>query len=161
MLKLYRFASGIMILATTEDGTSKILRSIQLAKNRECTIHSYIAVTVGHLPVKKHETKFAMKIVKEGDGDISTVLEKWSKNAVKQNKVKTVIWEHEVISESKLASLVKVNISNTHKNSLKLYLATKCFSPVLGDQIFGSRVANVFGVNLPVHPSNNVKATEV
>jgi 23S rRNA-/tRNA-specific pseudouridylate synthase len=83
------------------------------------------------------------------------VVDKWSKNAVKRGEVKVFRVEHRTLyRRQNLASLVEIWPSATKWHFLRAYLA-HLRSPVLGDNLYGSRVRQVMGVPLSINPCSD------
>lgn len=138
-------------MAITDYGENLIKKSLERAKRLQQSYSTYLVVTVGCPSIDSDEKQFGLNIFQKYNHTVPVLLEEWSKNKVKKNEIKVVSWKHKTVMKSKFASLVKVNLSYTHKNSLKLILATKYTSPVLGDKIYGNSVKNAFGVSLPAN----------
>ena len=157
----YRFSSGVMILATNEEGIKIVKEGLKTAKNKHFLTNCYLVITVGHPKYEKLETKFGMKCKMSNNDKHSMVLDEWSTKSVKLKRVKVIRWKHEVLSTSDLVSLLKIDISSSYSDCLRLFLATKCFSPVLGDQIYSNRILSLFGVPLVLNPEHSLKTPEV
>jgi 23S rRNA-/tRNA-specific pseudouridylate synthase len=82
------------------------------------------------------------------------VVHKWSKNAVKRGDVKVIRVEHRTLHKQDFASLVEVCPSATKCHFLRVYLA-HLVSPVLGDNLYGSRVHQVMGVPVAINPCSD------
>lgn len=82
------------------------------------------------------------------------ILHSWSNNAMKRNKIKILNINHKVLSNStqNLSSLIEIGSSTRKWNSIRLFASTKLYSPILGDNINGSRVQEFMGTWLKVNP---------
>lgn len=81
-------------------------------------------------------------------------MQKWSNKAVKQGDVKVFRVEHHTLYRQNFASLVEICPSATKWHFLRVYLA-HLLSPVLGDNMYGSRVHQVMGVPLAINPCSD------
>jgi 23S rRNA-/tRNA-specific pseudouridylate synthase len=82
------------------------------------------------------------------------VVRKWSKCAMKRGEVKVFRVEHRTLCKQNLASLVEICPSATKWHFLRVYLA-HLLSPVLGDNLYGSRVHQVMGMPLGINPCSD------
>lgn len=82
------------------------------------------------------------------------VVRDWSKNAMKRGDVKVFRVHHHTLCKNNLASLVEICPSATKWHFLRVYLA-HLMSPVLGDNLYGSRVHQVMGVHLAINPTSD------
>lgn len=82
------------------------------------------------------------------------IVTEWSKNAAKRNEVKILNIEYKVLSNSthNLSSLVEIGASVKQWGALRLFASTMLYSPILGDNIHGSRVQEIMGTWLRVDP---------
>lgn len=81
-------------------------------------------------------------------------MDKWFNAQVKRGDVQRLFFEYKVLSNSKqdLCSLVELRSSTTKWHAVRLFAATKMYSPILGDNIHGSRVQNIMGKWMRVNP---------
>jgi len=82
------------------------------------------------------------------------ILTQWSNNAVKRNEAKTFNVDFKVLSNSthNLSSLIEIGASTRKWNSISLFASIMLYSPILGDNIHGSRVQEIMGTWLKVDP---------
>lgn len=78
----------------------------------------------------------------------------WSNNNVKNDKVKIMNVDYKVISNSthNLSSLIEIVSSARKWHCIRLFASTMLYSPILGDNIHGSRVQEIMGTWLKIDP---------
>lgn len=82
------------------------------------------------------------------------ILTKWGQNAAKRNEVKIINMNFKVLSNSthNLSSLIEIEASTRLWNCIGLFASTMLYSPILGDNVHGSRVQEIMGTWLKVDP---------
>lgn len=85
------------------------------------------------------------------------ILTQWSKNAVKRNDVKIMNIEFKILTNSthNLSSLIEIVSSARLWNGIRLFASTMLYSPILGDNIHGSRIQEMMGTWVKVDPFAN------
>lgn len=73
---------------------------------------------------------------------------------MKRGEVKIMNVDHKVLSNSthNLSSLIEIDSSARKWNAIRLFTSTMLYSPILGDNIHGSRVQELMGTWLRVDP---------
>ncbi|CAD1476722.1 unnamed protein product [Heterotrigona itama] len=138
------YMSGIALLAAN----SRVHRSIELSySNYKYPLNTYWIITVGIPKQLKSEFHLAIKAIsnpqfKERKLVLTT---SWSQNDKKLRRVKVIKGEYEVLSNStlNLCSLIQLKSSTHNKSTIRLFAATMLYSPVLGDNIYASRIQKV------------------
>lgn len=82
------------------------------------------------------------------------ILTQWTNNAVKRNEVKILNIDYKILSNSthNLSSLIEIVSSAKQWGAVRLFTSTMLYSPILGDNIHGSRVQEIMGTWLRVDP---------
>jgi len=78
-------------------------------------------------------------------------LKEYSRRQVKANVVREFDVSYNKLSSSELCSLLEVDTHSNKNHFLRFYLAHH-LSPVLGDDLYGNRVQDVYGIKLPLGP---------
>lgn len=82
------------------------------------------------------------------------MVQRTSKNMYKKNNVKVLNVSFKLLSTCKtnLSSLVEIRSTTNKNHAVRLFASTFLYSPVLGDNLFGSRVKKVGNTNVKVNP---------
>ncbi|XP_043528292.1 mitochondrial RNA pseudouridine synthase rpusd4-like [Frieseomelitta varia] len=138
------YMSGIALLAAN----SRVHRNIELSySNCKYPVNTYWIITVGIPKQLKSEFHLAVKAIsnsqfKERKLVLTT---SWSQNDKKLRRVKLMKGEYKVLSNStlNLCSLIELKSSTHNKSTIRLFAATMLYSPILGDNIYASRIQKV------------------
>jgi len=73
---------------------------------------------------------------------------------MKRDEVKIMNIDYKVLSNSthNLSSLIEIESSTRKWNGIRLFVSTMLYSPILGDNIHGSRVQEIMGTWIRVNP---------
>lgn len=147
-----RYTSGVYVFGIND----KVCQQIETARQRTLgKSRKYWLVTIRVPNEIKGNYRLAMILKKSVLGHKKPIiLTQWSNNAVKRNEVKILNVDHKVLFNSthNLSSLIEVKASTRKWNSLRLFASTMLYSPILGDNIHGSRVQQIMGTWLKVDP---------
>ncbi|XP_067008389.2 mitochondrial mRNA pseudouridine synthase RPUSD3 isoform X2 [Anabrus simplex] len=148
-----RFTSGITILSAREEVTSRVQKCMKKSKHQQYLSNSYLAVVLGSPKPPALSQKVGLKLETNplDGGKQPVIMNEWSRNAVSRKEVFPITVKHMTLQQSHLASLVELQPSLNKWHFLRVYMAY-LLSPILGDNLYGSRVRNVLGVPLSVSP---------
>ncbi|KAK7866657.1 hypothetical protein R5R35_000273 [Gryllus longicercus] len=148
-----RYTSGVSVLSSSQELTNHVKNCIQKGKNQGKILDTYHVVCVGTPSPISYKGKVAIQHEQDKicGGSQPILLTKWSKNSAKRGDVTTVSVEHTTLQQGPFASLVEVKPSRTKSHFLRVYMAYM-MSPILGDNLYGSRVQNVGGRSLAISP---------
>lgn len=84
----------------------------------------------------------------------AVIVTSWSKNEAKRQEVKILNTEFKVLSNStlNLCSLVQIRSSTQRWHALRLFAATFLYTPILGDNLYASRIQKVGNAYVQVDP---------
>lgn len=147
-----KYMSGVYVFGIND----KVCQQINIAKRRtEGKSRKIWAVTIRVPNEIKGKHHVAMKLKTSVLGDKKPIiLTQWSRNAVKKNDVKIMNIEFKILTNSthNLSSLIEIKSSARQWNGIRLFASTMLYSPILGDNIHGSRVQEIMGTWLKVDP---------
>ncbi|KAK2587123.1 hypothetical protein KPH14_002885 [Odynerus spinipes] len=151
-----KFMSGVTLLAANVTTQEAIQSSYVKAIGMNLLNKVYWIVTIRtsnqmqgkeHLCLKKewNSSRSESKVI---------ISDSWSKNAQKQRRVRILNVQFDVISNStnNLSSLIELKASTTKWHALRLFASTRLYTPILGDNIYGTRIHKVGGAWLLVNP---------
>ncbi|XP_003707989.1 pseudouridylate synthase RPUSD4, mitochondrial [Megachile rotundata] len=147
------YMSGVTLLATNE----KIQRAVEVSviQNKYLS-YKYWVVTCGKPKQLEGKHRVAMKSMQRPnhDGSKAVIVTSWSKNDEKLNRIKLLNTEFKILSNSilDLCSLVEITSSTKRWHAIRLYASTYLYSPILGDNVCGSRVKKVGNTHVKVDP---------
>ncbi|KYM78286.1 RNA pseudouridylate synthase domain-containing protein 4 [Atta colombica] len=147
-----KYMSGVYIFGINE----KVYHQLELSRRRSQGIYrKYWAVTT-RVPNEikgKHHLAVVLKISASGVKK-PIILTQWSKNMIKKGEAKIMNIDYKVISNSthNLSSLIEIVSSLKKWHSIRLFASTMLYSPILGDNIYGSRVQEIMGTWLKIDP---------
>uniref|UniRef100_A0A131XIM0 Uncharacterized protein n=1 Tax=Hyalomma excavatum TaxID=257692 RepID=A0A131XIM0_9ACAR len=130
-----RYASGVAILASNERATQSVQKAVLRAKPMQIPYTTAWVIAKGYPARDEVKEKVAMRLVSLDDSEKRVeVLREFSKTAVKNNLVKTVLTECRTLKKntSIAMSLLEVATSNVHKSFFRAYVASLA-SCVMGD----------------------------
>ena len=159
-----RFASGCVLLASQEEGISRLKNCLNRSRNNNILDETFYAITNG-LPRKKFTDEvvdLTMEKIRDDKSNltqgqsIQPVLERilHSRTGLRKNKdVSRFSVQAQVMSSSSngRASLFRIEPSTTRKNCVAVYCADM-LSPILGDQHYGYRAKMVLGKMVRISP---------
>ncbi|XP_076635911.1 pseudouridylate synthase RPUSD4, mitochondrial [Colletes latitarsis] len=148
-----KYMTGITLLARD----SKIQDNIKLALRRGNNFTStYWAITIRVPNTLRGEEHLAIKMELNPQYKLKkpVIVTSWFKNAMKRGDVKILNVKFKVLSNStlNLSSLVEIKSSTTKYHAVRLFAATFLYCPILGDNIYGSRVQKVGNTYVNVNP---------
>lgn len=152
-----RYASGVTVLSSCEKVVDKIKTCLKKASGHQQLCAHYWTVVIGNPQPNSAFVKVGLTFKENpcaSNDKQPIVVHKWSRNAVKRGDVKVIKVEHRTLYKQDLASLVEVCPSATKWHFLRVYL-THLVSPVLGDNLYGSRVHQVMGVPIAINPCSD------
>ncbi|XP_021926055.1 RNA pseudouridylate synthase domain-containing protein 3-like isoform X2 [Zootermopsis nevadensis] len=152
-----RYTSGVTVLSSCEKVLEKVKKCIKKASGRQQLCAHYWAVVIGNPQPDSAFLKLGLTLKENpciSNDKQPVVMQKWSNKAVKQGDVKVFRVEHHTLYRQNFASLVEICPSATKWHFLRVYLA-HLLSPVLGDNMYGSRVHQVMGVPLAINPCSD------
>lgn len=141
------------MVLTANEKAEKRLTSFIWRADSITTPDTYLVVTCGN-PCKRFNThRYGLQLDEKTKS--SDFVDTWSINSQKKRgEVFGFNVHHEVLSSSEFGSLVKVNVNTNKHNALRLYMVSKCLSPILGDDRFGSRTVKMGDVVVDLGPRN-------
>ena len=147
------YMSGITLLAANEH----VHRAIELAYARShFQANTYWIVTVGISKQLEGQIRLGMKPISDPQFKHRKIIltSSWSRNEEKYRKIKLLKAEYKVLSNStfNLCSLVELKSSTHAKNAIRLFAATYLYSPILGDNIYASRIQKIGNTYVRVDP---------
>lgn len=147
------YMSGITLLAADE----RVHRAIELAYARShFQVNTYWIITVGIPKQLEGQIHLGMKTISDSQSKHrKTILTtSWSHNEKKYRKIKLLKTEYKVLSNSthNLCSLIELKSSTHAKSAIRLFAATYLYSPVLGDNIYASRIQKIGNTYVKVDP---------
>ncbi|TGZ49337.1 pseudouridylate synthase RPUSD4, mitochondrial [Temnothorax longispinosus] len=147
-----KYMSGVYVFGIND----KVCRQIEIARNRTAGKYKrYWAVTIRVPNEIKGKYHLAMILKKSTLGDKKPViLTQWSNNEAKRNDVKILNIDYKLLSNSthNLSSLIEIEASARKWNAVRLFASTMLYSPILGDNVHGSRAQEIMGTWLRVDP---------
>ncbi|PNF34885.1 hypothetical protein B7P43_G01411 [Cryptotermes secundus] len=152
-----RYTSGVTVLSSCNKVMDKVRTCMKKASGRLQSCAYYWAVVIGNPQTDSAIQKLGLTFKENPtiDNDKQPIVVRdWSKNAMKRGDVKVFKVHHHTLCKNNLASLVEICPSATKWHFLRVYLA-HLMSPVLGDNLYGSRVHQVMGVHLAINPTSD------
>ncbi|XP_047364770.1 mitochondrial RNA pseudouridine synthase Rpusd4-like isoform X2 [Vespa velutina] len=151
-----KFMSGVTLLAANKTLQDAINSSYQSSIGMKILNKTYWTVT-SRVPsqIKGTEHLCMSKLFNRSESEKRVVIEeKWSKKAEKRREIKVLNIEFNIISNStnNLSSLIEMKASTIKWHALRLFASTRLYTPILGDNIYGSRIQNIAGKWLLVSP---------
>lgn len=138
------YMSGITLLAANE----RVHNAIELAYVRShFQVNTYWIITVGVPKQLQGQINMGIKAISDPQFKRRKIIltSSWSNNEKKQRKIKLLKTEYKVLSNSilNLCSLIELKSSTHAKHAIRLFAATHLYSPVLGDNIYASRIQKI------------------
>ncbi|KAL6254389.1 hypothetical protein P5V15_014437 [Pogonomyrmex californicus] len=147
-----KYMSGVYIFGINDN----VCNQIELAKRRtNGKYKKYWTVTIRVPNEIKGNYHLAMMLKSSVLGDKKPIiLSQWSNNMAKKDQIQIMNISHKVLSNSmhNLSSLLEIESSSRKWNGIKLFASTMLYSPILGDNIHGSRVQEIMGTWMKVNP---------
>lgn len=137
-----RYCSGILILTTDEVGEKNLWKYVRRSEGKTIPT-SYLVVTQYNPCKEKNKANYGLMLEDKTNKRFYHLAENWSYASQKRNETLSIHVAHKTLCSSDFGSLVRVNIIPNFKNALRLYMATKCLSPILGDDRCGQRIVKV------------------
>ncbi|KAG8301484.1 tRNA pseudouridine synthesis [Homalodisca vitripennis] len=154
-----KYVSGVAILTTSPELVEHINKGRAHAPTGK---DKYLAVVVGVPRYASGTIKLGFKLEQHPKkGKRVVLLQKWANRAYKRGEIRIGTFHHQLISSgyNDLASLVQINVDLRKYHAYRVFCADYLHSPVLGDNLFGSRVQTLMGVPTTVHHFNDVADT--
>ena len=79
-------------------------------------------------------------------------MKQYSKNQVRDGLIEEFKTAHKTLATSEDSSLVQFDLFSSPQHHLLRVLSSYYLSPILGDHLYGNRVANVLGTRLAISP---------
>uniref|UniRef100_A0A0C9RU80 Rpusd4_1 protein n=1 Tax=Fopius arisanus TaxID=64838 RepID=A0A0C9RU80_9HYME len=150
-----KFTSGVVLLGASPQIKTAVEKSMRIAEGARILPRTFWAVTRQVPKQLEGESRVAMTLnrVKERKRPVPIIINTWSANARERGDIKILNVQYKVLSHGtyNVASLVEIKSSTTVWHAVRLFAATVLLSPILGDNIYGSRVQNVLGKRLLVN----------
>ncbi|CAK9831053.1 Pseudouridylate synthase RPUSD4, mitochondrial [Anthophora retusa] len=148
-----KYISGVTLLAADTD----ILNAIDVAYVRSYHFgNTYWVITVGVPTIQENNYRLALKIISDPQyKNRKTILTRsWTSNEEKYRRVKIFKARYEIISNStfNLCSLLKLRASTENRHAIRLFTSTFLYTPVLGDNIYSSRIQKLGNTYTNVDP---------
>ncbi|XP_031846941.1 pseudouridylate synthase RPUSD4, mitochondrial [Nomia melanderi] len=149
-----KYMTGIMLLAANPT----VIRKVNHALGRNTNAKTYWVITTAIPNQTEGTERLQMERLSKSKKDQSTRIEmkqRTSKNAFKKDNVKVLNVSFKVLSTSKStsSSLVEITSTTNKDHAVRLFASTFLYSPVLGDNLMGSRVRKVGNTYIKVDPS--------
>ncbi|XP_046749518.1 mitochondrial mRNA pseudouridine synthase RPUSD3-like [Diprion similis] len=151
-----RYISGISILASDENKANAIKKALSRAQCAKTFAKSYWIVTTK--PPRSDSGEFNLAIRKK-ESPCKTykqpiIVTKWGENEVKRREVKTfdVCYRTISVSDGNLSALMEIQCFTTKWHAIRVFASTLLVSPILGDNIHGSRVKKIMGSYMHISP---------
>ncbi|XP_046626589.1 mitochondrial mRNA pseudouridine synthase RPUSD3-like [Neodiprion virginianus] len=151
-----RYISGISILASDEKKAYAIKKALSRAQCAKTFARSYWVVTTklprsnsGELNLAIRKKESPCKTYKQ-----PIIVTKWGENEVKRREVKTfdVCYRTISTSDGNLSALMEIQCFTTKWHAIRVFASTVLVSPILGDNIHGSRVKKLMGSYMHISP---------
>lgn len=138
------YMSGITLLAADE----RVHHAIEVAYARShFQVNTYWIITVGTPRQLQGQVRLGMQTISNPQFKHKKRILKssWSHNEEKYRKIKLLKTEYKVLSNSilNLCSLIELKSSTHSKSAIRLFATTYLYSPVLGDNIYASRIQKI------------------
>ncbi|XP_011877896.1 PREDICTED: RNA pseudouridylate synthase domain-containing protein 4-like [Vollenhovia emeryi] len=147
-----KYMSGTYVFGTDD----KVCKQIEQARQRSQGRSKKLWVVTTRVPNEiKGQYHLGMTLKTSALGDKKPIImTQWANNKVKRNEVKIMNISHKVLSNSthNLSSLIEIESSARKWNGIRLFASTMLYSPILGDNVHGSRVQHVMGTWMKVDP---------
>ncbi|XP_033361184.1 mitochondrial RNA pseudouridine synthase rpusd4-like isoform X1 [Bombus vosnesenskii] len=147
------YMSGITLLAADE----YVHHAIELACARShFQTNTYWIITVGIPKQLEGQTRLGMKVISNPQFKHRKIIltSSWSHNEEKYRKIKLLKTQYKVLSNStlNLCSLIELKSSTHSKNALRVFATTYLYTPILGDNIYASRIQKIGNTYVRVDP---------
>lgn len=154
-----KYMSGVILLAANERIEKAVSTSKAYATANKILCATYWIVTA-NCPNQSHgqyHLAVTLQTKNKTSRTVPVLLSDWSRRKAKMDRVHPVRVEFNTISKSptNLSSLVEVTLNRRKWHTLRLFASTILYSPILGDNIHGSRIHKLRGSWLlldPFHP---------
>ncbi|KAG5314728.1 RUSD4 synthase, partial [Acromyrmex insinuator] len=147
-----KYVSGVYIFGINE----KVCQQLELSRRRiQNRYRKYWVITTRVPNEIKGKHRLAMFLKTSASGNKKPIiLTQWSNNAVKRNETKIINIDYKVVSNSmhNLSSLIEIVASSRKWHNIRLFASTMLYSPILGDNIHGSRIQEIMGTWLKIDP---------
>ncbi|XP_043280852.1 mitochondrial RNA pseudouridine synthase RPUSD4-like [Venturia canescens] len=151
-----KFASGIALLSANETVQNAVEKSLRRAEGMRILSKTYWVVTTKLPNMMEGEMRLAIRQQPEPGGTFTqpVIITSWTKKEQKTREIKILNVQFKVISNAidNISSLVQIRSSTVRWHALRLLAATVLYSPILGDEKYGSRIKNVLGKWVNVSP---------
>ncbi|XP_012280610.1 mitochondrial RNA pseudouridine synthase rpusd4-like [Orussus abietinus] len=157
---LERYTAGIILLAESEKVENAVIKSFNRAQGFGIIPKTYWVVTTKLPREVKGIYRLGLTLQQSPCRTFKQAVFEpvIGKNREKRGEVNIFKADFKLISNStlNLCSLIEIKASPAKWHSVRLFSSTILYSPILGDQIYGSRVQNVMGTWVNIGPFNEV-----
>ncbi|XP_054006448.1 pseudouridylate synthase RPUSD4, mitochondrial-like [Hylaeus anthracinus] len=148
-----KYMTGLMLL--TEN--THVQNNVELALRRGNNFTKTYWVTTIRVPnVLRGKEHLAMKLQSNPNYRLKKpiIVTSWTKNDEKRNAVKILNVEFNVLSNStfNLCSLIEIKSSTIQWHALRLFASTYLYSPILGDNLYASRIQKLGNAYINIDP---------
>ncbi|XP_076667893.1 mitochondrial mRNA pseudouridine synthase Rpusd3 [Andrena cerasifolii] len=148
-----KYMTGVTLLAADP----KVEKAVETALHRGNNFtKTYWVITTRVPRTLKGKEQLAMKLVSSNCYKYRTpvIATSWYNNAIKRGEMKILNVEFNVLSNStlNLCSLVQIRSSTQKWHALRLFASTFLYSPILGDNLYASRIQKVGQAYVQVDP---------
>ncbi|XP_076177829.1 pseudouridylate synthase RPUSD4, mitochondrial isoform X2 [Ptiloglossa arizonensis] len=142
-----KYMSGITLLAKDSNVQEKIQLALRRGNNFTSTYWIVTCRVPNKLKGKEHLAMRPLEIKQTNTRSHKTpvIVTSWSNKDQKRRNVKILNVEFKVISNSTLnaCSLIQIKSSTMKWHAIRLFAATFLFTPILGDNIYTSRIQKI------------------
>ena len=148
-----KYMTGVTLLAADSKVEKAVETSLRRGNNFTKT---YWVITTRVPRTLKGKEQLAMKLVSSNRYKYRkpVIATSWYNNAIKRGDMKILNVEFNVLSNStlNLCSLVQIRSSTQKWHALRLFASTFLYSPILGDDLYASRIQKVGDAYVQVDP---------
>ncbi|KAG8225385.1 hypothetical protein J437_LFUL016810 [Ladona fulva] len=156
-----KYSSGITLLATSNEVFEKVVKCKRRDLASVRLTSKYLAVVVGQPKVSLKNETVNYLLVKSPDGKSKQpIVQDFTAKQIGSEKERKVRVAYNTISHGSSTCLVEIKPSTTRWHFLRVYLS-HLLSPVLGDNLYSSRVTSFMGVTVAANPFNNFRRPQI
>nr|XP_033323022.1 mitochondrial RNA pseudouridine synthase rpusd4-like [Megalopta genalis] len=148
-----KYMTGVTLLAANPQVESKIELSLRRGNN---FTKNYWAVTTSLPNRLMGKERLALKSVSnpQNNNKKPVLITSWSNNSHKRGDIKILNFDFKVLtsSTSNSCSLLQIRASSNKQHAIRLFAATFLYAPILGDNVYGSRIQQIGNVYVRVNP---------
>ncbi|KZC10958.1 PREDICTED: ribosomal large subunit pseudouridine synthase C-like [Dufourea novaeangliae] len=148
-----KYMSGVTLLAGDSQVQDKIEKSLRRGNNFTKT---YLVITTSVPKRLKGKEKLAMEMISNPDYNYRkpVIVSSWSERARKRQLIKPLSVDFKVLSNStlNLCSLIEMRSSTIQWHAIRLFATTVLYCPVLGDNMYASRIQKIGNTYVQVDP---------